>query len=51
MMKEIKPAYTKMPYAERIRHYEAEKRELGDLGLTASEYRRQVIALAKKWNI
>lgn len=50
-MREVKRAYGKMPYAERLRHYEAEKKELEGLSLSASEYRRQVIALAKKWNI
>lgn len=50
-MREVKRAYGKMPYAERLRNYEAEKKELEGLSLSASEYRRQVIALAKKWNI
>jgi hypothetical protein len=39
------------PYPVRLRRYEAEKKELANLVLSASEYRRQVIALAKKWNI
>lgn len=50
-MREVKRAYGKMSYTERLRHYEAEKKELEGLSLSASEYRRQVIALAKKWNI
>lgn len=50
-MKEVKRAYNKMSYAERIKRYEAEKKELVYLELSASEYRRQVIALAKKWNV
>ena len=50
-MREVKKAYGKMPYHERLRRYEAEKKELANLVLSASEYRRQVVALAKKWNV
>lgn len=40
-----------MSYNDRLREYEKEKRKLMSAGLSASEYQKAIIALARKWRI
>lgn len=40
-----------MDYQERLRHYEQEKQELMSQGISALEYERRIIELAKKWRV
>lgn len=40
-----------MDYQERLRHYEQEKQELMSEGVSALEYERRIIELAKKWRV
>jgi len=41
----------KMGYAERLRHYEAEKRQLCGSNLSVKEYERARKKLVEKWKI
>ena len=41
----------RMHYYERLRHYEQEKRELQNQGLTEKEYQKRIKELTKKWRI
>ena len=40
-----------MSYEERLRHYEAEKRQLWSANLTVREYERERKKLVEKWQI
>jgi lipase chaperone LimK len=40
-----------MCYEDRLREYEREKRKLMNSGMSAEEYERAIIALARKWRI
>lgn len=40
-----------MTYQDRLVRYEEEKRKLLNSNLTAFEYEKAIIALAKKWKI
>ena len=40
-----------MTYQDRLARYEEEKRKLLNSNLTALEYEKAIIALAKKWKI
>ena len=40
-----------MTYQDRLARYEAEKKKLLNSNLTAFEYEKAIIALAKKWKI
>ena len=41
----------KMSYAERLRRYELDKRELMRIGLPAAEYEERLKELLRKWRI
>ncbi len=43
--------YASMPYDERVRHYEAEKALLQQMGLDPFEYERLLRKAAEKWRI
>ena len=47
----LKEATEEMPYEERLRHYEAEKRQLWQTNLSVKEYEKTIRKLAEKWNI
>lgn len=40
-----------MPYSERLRCYEAEKRQLCAANMNAKEYERAIRKLADKWRV
>lgn len=40
-----------MTYQERLKHYEQEKQKLIERGISALEYERRIIELAKKWRV
>lgn len=40
-----------MSYEERLRKYEQEKQKLMERGISAMEYEKAVIELARKWRI
>lgn len=40
-----------MSYQDRLYEYEREKKKLLNSGMTAAEYQKAIIALAKKWKV
>lgn len=40
-----------MSYNDRLKEYEKEKKKLLNAGLSASEYQKAIIALARKWRV
>lgn len=40
-----------MSYEERLKHYEAEKRQLWNFNFTIKEYEAEIKKLANKWKI
>ena len=40
-----------MSYNDRLREYEKEKKKLLNSGISAAEYQKAIIALAKKWRV
>ena len=40
-----------MSYNDRLREYEKEKKKLMSSGISAAEYEKAIIALAKKWRV
>ena len=40
-----------MNYYDRLREYEKEKKKLLNSGISAAEYQKAIIVLARKWRI